>query len=42
MIVKSYEINKIDFNKSKIVLFYGENNGLKKEKISEIMMKEKF
>ena len=41
MIVKSYEINKIDFNKSKIVLFYGENNGLKKEKISEIINSNK-
>ena len=41
MIVKSYEINKINFNKSKIVLFYGENNGLKKEKISEIINSNK-
>ena len=41
MIVKSYEINKIDFNKIKIVLFYGENNGLKKEKISEIINSNK-
>ena len=36
MIVKSYEINKIDFNKSKIVLFYGENNGLKKDHLNYV------
>ena len=41
MIVKSYEINKIDFNKNKIFLFYGENNGLKKETISEIINSNK-
>ena len=41
MIVKSYEINKINFNKNKIFLFYGENNGLKKETISEIINSNK-
>ncbi len=37
MIIKSYETNKINLNENKIILFYGENNGLKKEKISEVI-----
>ena len=41
MIIKSYEINKIDLFKNKIILFYGENNGLKKEKILEIINLQK-
>ena len=31
MIIKSFEQNKIDFNKSKLVLLYGKNEGLKNE-----------
>ena len=31
MIIKSFEINKIDFKKNNFFLFYGENEGLKKE-----------
>lgn len=41
MIIKSYEINKINLFKNKIILFYGENNGLKKEKILEIINLQK-
>ena len=52
MILKSYEINKINLNKNKIILFYGKNEGLKKERNKNyfkkkkksfiIMMKKKF
>ena len=31
MIIKSFEINKINFKKNNFFLFYGENEGLKKE-----------
>jgi len=31
MIIKSFEQNKIDFNKSRLVLLYGKNEGLKNE-----------
>ena len=31
MIIKSYEQNKMDLNKSKLVLLYGKNEGLKNE-----------
>ena len=31
MIIKSYEIEKIDFKKIKILLLYGKNDGFKKE-----------
>ncbi len=31
MIIKSYELNKIDINKKKLFLLYGHNEGLKNE-----------
>ena len=31
MIIKSYETNKINFEKNKLVLFYGKNEGFKNE-----------
>ena len=31
MIIKSFELNKIDLKKNNFFLFYGENEGLKKE-----------
>jgi DNA polymerase-3 subunit delta len=40
VIIKSYEIEKINLNKDGIVLFYGKNNGLKNEAI-EILNKNK-
>ena len=36
MILKSFEINKIDVSKFKFFLIYGENEGLKKELINKI------
>jgi DNA polymerase-3 subunit delta len=37
MILKSYETKKIDINKNNIILFYGQNEGSKKEEISKII-----
>ncbi|WP_440934817.1 DNA polymerase III subunit delta [Candidatus Pelagibacter sp.] len=37
MIIKSYEINKIKLNKTKIILLYGQNQGAKEEIISKII-----
>ena len=37
MILKSYEAEKIDINKNNIILFYGQNEGGKKEEISKIL-----
>ena len=31
MIIKSYEINKVNFEKNNFFLFYGENEGFKNE-----------
>ena len=40
MILKSYEINKIDQNISHLILFYGKNEGLKNEALN-ILVKNK-
>ena len=40
MIIKSYEINKIDLNKSRFFLLYGKNDGLKDE-IKNTLLKKK-
>ena len=40
MILKSFEINKVKISKSKLFLFYGVNQGLKEELISEIFKKD--
>ena len=37
MILKSYETKKIDINKNNIILFYGQNEGGKKEEIFKIL-----
>ena len=39
MILKSYEINKIDLKKNLIILFYGRNEGAKKELLENIKSK---
>ncbi len=41
MILKIYELNKINIGKNNLFLFYGKNEGLKKEKINEIVFKKK-
>jgi len=41
MILKSFESNKIDFHKNKIILLYGKNEGHKNEIISAITKKNK-
>ena len=40
MIIKSFELKKINFEINKFILFYGKNNGLKNEAI-DILIKEK-
>ena len=40
MILKSYEINKIDLNKNKIILLYGKNDGFKNEATKLIIKKK--
>ena len=37
MILKSYETSKIDSKDNNLILFYGKNEGLKKEEISKIL-----
>ena len=39
MILKSFEINKIDEKRNKFVLFYGKNNGAKIDAIDELIKK---
>ena len=36
MIIKSFELEKIDLNANKIILFYGKNEGLKKSAIDQL------
>ena len=36
MIIKNYQINQIDLNKNKLILFYGKNEGLKKQAIKTL------
>ena len=40
MIVKSFEINKINFNKNHFYLLYGENEGFKNEIIKSYFEKK--
>jgi DNA polymerase III subunit delta len=37
MIIKSYEINKINFNQNKLILLYGKNEGFKNETINNLI-----
>ena len=37
MIIKSYELSKLNFDHNKIVLFYGKNEGLKNESINNLL-----
>ena len=41
MIFKTYQINKLDLELNKIILFYGKNEGHKKEEISKIKLSNK-
>ena len=36
MIIKNYQINQIDLNKNKLILFYGKNEGFKKQAIKSL------
>ena len=37
MIIKSYEVNKIDFNQNKLILLYGKNEGFKNEATNKLI-----
>ena len=37
MIIKSFEINKINFDQNKLVLFYGKNEGFKNEATNNLI-----
>ena len=37
MIIKSYELNKLNLDKNKIILFYGKNEGLKNDSINNLL-----
>ena len=37
MIIKSYEINKINFDQNKLVLLYGKNEGFKNEATNNLI-----
>ena len=37
MILKNFELNKIDLEKSKFLLFYGKNEGFKSEVINKLL-----
>ena len=37
MIIKSYELNKINLDKNKFILLYGKNEGLKNETINNFL-----
>ncbi len=41
MILKSFELKKIDLNKNKIILMYGKNEGLKNESLNLILKNSK-
>ena len=41
MILKFYELNKINILKQNFFLFYGNNEGLKKEEILKLSLKSK-
>ena len=40
MIIKSFEINKVELDKNKFILFYGKNEGFKSE-VLKVLIKEK-
>ena len=41
MIIKSFETNKIELDKNKFILLYGQNNGLKNETLKNLIKKKK-
>ena len=41
MIIKSFETNKINLNLTKMILFYGKNEGYKNESIDNLLKNNK-
>ena len=39
MIIKYFDLNKLDFNKNKIILLHGKNDGLKNEEVQKLQSK---
>ena len=37
MIIKSYELNKLNLDQNRLILFYGKNEGLKNESINNLL-----
>ena len=37
MIIKPYELNKINFDQNKLILFYGKNEGLKNDSTNNLL-----
>ena len=37
MIIKSYEVNKINLNQNRLILFYGKNEGFKNEATNNLI-----
>ena len=37
MIIKSFELNKLNFDQNKLILFYGKNEGLKNESTNNLL-----
>ena len=42
MIIKNYEITKINFEKNKLILLYGDNEGFKNEIIENLTKNKKL
>ena len=42
MILRNYDLNKLDISKNNIILFYGQNQGAKEEEIDKIIHKNKL
>ena len=41
MIIKSFEINKIELDRNKLVLLYGQNSGFKNETLKNLIKSKK-
>ena len=42
MIIRSYELDKLNFNQNNIVLFYGKNEGLKNDSTNNLLKNKDY